>query len=123
MFSRLGSADVVAAERAPGARTCGVRGEPGGGEMPRSKQKRFQNKIQQPRENTACPCQDYHLCQLKNKQQKNYWHGNKESSVVFPEKGVGSILGKSSLHNVLAVSRKIKFALTHLSPRSDYLGL
>lgn len=43
--------------------------------------------------------------------------------MVFPEKGVGSILGKPSLHNVLAVSRKIKFAVTHLSPTSSYLGL
>lgn len=43
--------------------------------------------------------------------------------MVFPEKGVGSILGKPSLHNVLAVSRKIKFAVTHLSPKPSYLGL
>lgn len=47
----------------------------------------------------------------------------KESCVVFPEKGVGSILGKLSLHNGLAVSRKIEFAMTHLSPKSSYLGL
>ena len=43
--------------------------------------------------------------------------------MVFPEKGVGSILGKPSLHNVLAVSRKTEFAVTHLSPKSGYLGL
>lgn len=43
--------------------------------------------------------------------------------MAFPEKGVGSILGKASPHNALAVSRKIKFAVTHLSPKSSYLGL
>lgn len=35
--------------------------------------------------------------------------------MVFPDKGVGSILGKSSLHNVLAASRKTKVAVTYLS--------
>lgn len=59
---------------------------------------------------------------IKKRKIKN-WHGTKESCVVFPEKGVGSILGKPSLHNVLAVSRKIKFAVTHLSPKNSYLGL
>lgn len=54
---------------------------------------------------------------------KKNWHGNKENSVVFPDRGVGSILGKSSLHSVLAASRKTKVAVTHLSLKSSYLGL
>lgn len=54
---------------------------------------------------------------------KKNWHGTKESCVVFPEKGVGSILGKPAPHNVLAVSKKIQFAVTHLSLKSSYLGL
>lgn len=54
---------------------------------------------------------------------KKNWHGTKESCVVFPEKGVGRILGKPAPHNVLAVFKKIQLAVTHLSLKSSYLGL